>query len=107
MRLLICQIATLTKALTGSCLVSGCAAINRTKSVNARARERNGDQRYGPMPSDVLFAFITRHLPGGPNTALNRAICSNRVEMQCDNAVVQDVTVTFLLTQLHFYELQM
>src|SRR5262245_44473941 len=33
-------------------------------SVHTRACERNGEEGYGFIESDVLFAFITRHLPG-------------------------------------------
>jgi hypothetical protein len=32
-------------------------------SVHARACQRNGEEGYGPIESDVLFAFITRYLP--------------------------------------------
>jgi hypothetical protein len=41
-----------------------CGSLDFTRySVNARAREINGEEGYGFIESDVLFAFITRHLP--------------------------------------------
>ena len=41
-----------------------CRSLDLTRySVHARACERNGEEGYGFIESDVLFAFITRHLP--------------------------------------------
>jgi Methyltransferase domain len=41
-----------------------CGSLGFTRySVHARACERNGEEGYGPIESDVLFAFIARHLP--------------------------------------------
>jgi hypothetical protein len=41
-----------------------CRSLDFTQySVHARACERNGEEGYGFVESDVLFAFITRHLP--------------------------------------------
>jgi hypothetical protein len=41
-----------------------CRSIDFTRySVHARACERNGEEGYGFIESDVLFAFITRHQP--------------------------------------------
>ena len=41
-----------------------CRSLDLTRySVHTRARERNGEEGYGFIESDVLFAFITRHLP--------------------------------------------
>src|SRR6266540_4453594 len=41
-----------------------CRSLDFTRySVHARACERNGEEGYGFIESDVLFAFIIRHLP--------------------------------------------
>src|SRR5262249_20369111 len=41
-----------------------CSSFDFTRySVHARACERNGEEGYGLIESDVLFAFIIRHLP--------------------------------------------
>jgi Methyltransferase domain len=42
-----------------------CKSLDLTRhSVHARACEKNGEEGYGVIESDVLFAFITRHVPG-------------------------------------------